>query len=290
MLVPLSVLIPIKNEEKNLTACLDPIYNWADEILIIDSKSTDASIDIANQFGAKVIQFEYNGGWPKKRQWALDNYLFKNEWILLLDADEILLPKIKVEIEQAIQNNSFDGYTVLLQMEFLGKHLKYAYPGLRKLSLFKIGKGRFEKRLQDQDSSMADIEIHEHVIVDGKIGHLKNPILHRNYNSLSRYINKHNEYSNWEASIFLFGDNTDLQPSLLGSQAQKRRFLKKLFMRVPGISFIYFFYQFFLKLGFLDGYSGYYFCLFKMIYFIEIKAKIYELEKGLNRNSAQIKK
>lgn len=276
--IDISVLIPVKNEEKNLQLCLNAIQDWADEILVVDSASTDRTIEIAQGAGATVIQFFYSGGWPKKRQWALETFPFRNEWILLLDADEILLPEIKSEIEVAIKNTKINGYTLLLQMEFLGKKLKYSYPGLRKLSLFRFGKGRYEKRLEQQDKSMADIEIHEHVVVEGEIRNLKNPVLHRNYNSLDRYIQKHNEYSNWEASTFLYGEDKDLKANFFGNQAQKRRFFKNLMLKVPGISFVFFIYQYFFRLGFLDGTAGYYFCLFKMVYYIEIKAKIFELE------------
>jgi len=274
--VALSVLIPTKNEERNLPACLEAIMDWADEILIVDSGSTDKTLNIALNADIKTIHFEYKGGWPKKRQWTLNNYSFRNNWILLLDADEILLPEIKKEIEIAIRNENINGYSILLQMEFLGKKLKFAYPGLRKFSLFRKGKARFEKRLENQDNSMADIEIHEHLVIEGKLGEIKSPILHRNFNSLSRYIIKHNEYSNWEAAILQFGNEYELPASIFGNQAQKRRWLKKKLYLLPGISLIYFLFHYFFRLGFLDGKAGFYYCLFQSIQIINVKAKIFE--------------
>jgi glycosyltransferase involved in cell wall biosynthesis len=94
-MLPLSVIIPVKNEALNLSACLTVIAGWADEIIVADSNSTDGTQEIAKQFGATVIQFNYEGGWPKKRQWVLDTYPIRNEWVLLLDADEILLDPLK---------------------------------------------------------------------------------------------------------------------------------------------------------------------------------------------------
>ena len=92
--VPVSVIIPIKNEAVNLPRCLDCV-KWADEIFVVDSQSTDGSIAIAQDFGAKVVQFEFNGTWPKKKNWALENLAFRNEWVFILDADEVLPPEGK---------------------------------------------------------------------------------------------------------------------------------------------------------------------------------------------------
>ena len=107
---------------------------------------------------------------------------------------------------------------------------------LYKLSLFRRGQGRFECRLKDQDASMADMEIHEHVVVAGSTAKMKNPLVHHNVESLSRYIQKHDEYSNWEARVWLQGEDgyRDLPPALFGSQAQRRRWLRKTLFGLPG--------------------------------------------------------
>jgi glycosyltransferase involved in cell wall biosynthesis len=106
--IPISVLIPTRNEARNLPRCLAPLVGWADEIVVVDSQSTDASSDLAESCGARVLQFRYAGGWPKKRQWALDTYSWQNEWVLLLDADEILTDALKDEIEEAIRDPRYD--------------------------------------------------------------------------------------------------------------------------------------------------------------------------------------
>ena len=277
--VPVSVLIPARNEEANLPRCLDAVAGWADEILVVDSQSTDDTVEIAEDRGAEVIQFNYEGGWPKKRQWALDTYDFDNEWILLLDADEILLDPIKEEIAEAVQTDQYDGYWLRFQLHFLGRRLRHGGFDLWKLYLFRHGKGRYERRFEGQDESMSDIEIHEHVVVDGEVGKLSNPVRHENWNSLYRYIEKHNEYSEWEARLYHEGEEGDVEPDLFGNQAQRRRWLKQALIRVPGFPLITFLYHYVLRLGFLDGKPGFIYCVLKGVQRFHAKAKWYELEQ-----------
>jgi hypothetical protein len=129
---------------------------------------------------------------------------------------------------------------------------------------------------------MGDVEVHEHIVVEGKTAKLRNALQHHNVESLSRYIRKHDEYSNWEAQAWLRGEAGygDLPPSLFGTQAQRRRWLKAKFLAVPGASLCFFLYKYLLRLGFLDGVPGLIYCGFQGIQFFHIKAKIYELMKG----------
>lgn len=274
--IPLSVLIPARNEEKNLPRCLAPLAGWADEIVVVDSQSTDHTIELAESAGAQVLQFRYQGGWPKKRQWALDTHPWRNEWILLLDADEILTEAIKGEIETAICDERYAGYWLRFQIVFLGRMLRFGDTELWKLYLFRRGKGHFEKRLERQDASMADIEIHEHVAVDGPTGRLKNPVRHENWNTLDRYIAKHNEYSNWESQVYLHGSDGEVSPSLLGNQAQRRRWLKRKLTMLPGSPLWRFLYVYLFRFGWLDGRAGFYYAMFKFVQTFHVKAKIFE--------------
>lgn len=286
-MIPLSVLIPTKNESRNLRRCLEPLIGWADEIVVVDSQSRDATIEQAEAVGATVVQFHYEGGWPKKRQWALENHRWRHEWVLLLDADEILTDSVKHEIEEAISNSTFDGYWIRFQIVFMGRLLRFGDTALWKRSLFRLGRGRFERRLESQDTSMADIEIHEHVIVDGKTGRLRHPIRHENFNLLHRYIDKHNEYSTWEAHVLLYGTHGDLPPSLFGTQAQRRRWMKRLGFKLPGTSLLRFLYIYLIRFGILDGIQGLIYATFKMIQTLHVKAKLFELRHthGLNTQS-----
>jgi glycosyltransferase involved in cell wall biosynthesis len=275
--VPISVLIPVRNEARNLPRCLEALQGWTDEIVVADSFSNDGTAEIAESYGAEVVQFAYKGGWPKKRQAILDSFHFRNEWVLLLDADEILLPPLKQEIEAAIKTSAFDGYWLRLEIYFLGRQLRHGDTALWKLSLFRKGKGRYEKRLERQDSSMADMEVHEHVVVDGRTDRLRNPVRHENFNTLDRYIQKHNEYSNWEAHVIHEGSGGELQPTFWGHQAQRRRWLKRLSLRIPGSPFLLFSHKYLFRLGFLDGVPGLLYCCFQAIQLFHVKAKLFEL-------------
>jgi glycosyltransferase involved in cell wall biosynthesis len=276
--LPVSVIVPVRNEAHNLPRCLNSLRGVG-EVYIVDSQSSDETTEIAHSFGARVVQFHYRGGWPKKRQWAMDTLPLAHDWVFLVDADEALTPELSDEIRRAIQDPALDGYYVALRMFFLGRMLRHGDAGFYKLSLFRRGKGRFECRLKDQDGSMSDMEVHEHVIVDGKTARLENPLLHYNVESLSRYIQKHNEYSNWDARVWLQGETNagDLPASLFGSQAQRRRWLRRMLFGVPGSPLLFFIYKYFVRLGFLDGLPGLIYCGFQGVQFFHIKSKIYEL-------------
>jgi len=282
--LPVSVIVPVRNEARNLPGCLESLRH-AGEVYVVDSQSTDATVEIARSFGVHVVQFHYKGGWPKKRQWAMESMPLAHDWIFLVDADEALTPELVQEIRNAIQDPRFNGYHIALRMHFLGRELRHSGASFEKLSLFRRGQGRFECRLKDQDESMADMEVHEHVVVEGKTARLQHPLLHRNVESLSHYIRKHDEYSNWEARVWLEGEaNTqDLKPSLFGSQAQRRRWLRKKFFAIPGSPLLFFFYKYIFRLGFLDGVPGLIYCSMQGIQFFHIKAKIYELKTQKSR-------
>jgi glycosyltransferase involved in cell wall biosynthesis len=282
--LPVTVIVAVRNEARNLPLCLQSLRSFG-EIYVIDSQSTDATAEIAQSCGAHVVQFHYQGGWPKKRQWAIESLPLTYDWIFLVDADEALTPELEAEIQGAIQGGSCDGYYIGLRMFFLGRELRHSGASFYKLSLFRRGKGRFECRLKDQDRSMGDMEIHEHIVVAGKTATLKNHLVHHNVESLSHYIRKHDEYSNWEARMWLSGEaNTkDLPPALFGSQAQRRRWLRKNFFSTPGSPILFFIYKYFLCLGFLDGIPGLIYCGMQGVQFFHIKAKIYELKSQVAR-------
>ena len=164
--VPVSVVVPIKNEAANLPRCLGSVQ-WASEILVVDSQSTDGSIQIAEKDGAKVVQFHFNGTWPKKKNWALENLPFRNEWVFILDADEVLPPEAAEEFARAIANaGEIAGYWINRRFMFLGRWLRHAYYPNWNLRLFRHQLGRFEQ-ITAAPTDSGDNEVHEHVIVRG---------------------------------------------------------------------------------------------------------------------------
>ena len=218
----------------------------------------------------------------------MDTLPMAHDWILLLDADEALTVELTEEIRSAISDPIVDGYFILLQTWFLGRALRHGDVGLWKLALFRRGKGRYECRLKDQDNSMADMEVHEHVVVEGATARLRNPVMHHNVESLSRYIQKHDQYSNWESRVLLQReDDQEIPPSLLGTQAQRRRWLKRKLFAVPGSPVLLFLYRYVFRFGFMDGVPGLIYCGFQAVQMFHTKAKIYELRKKKNRETEE---
>src|SRR5882757_9486081 len=123
--VPVSILIPIRNEAANLPRCLAAVA-WADEVFVVDSESTDGSQRIAEELGARVVQFEFNGTWPKKKNWALENLPFRNEWVFILDADEVLPAEAEAEFRTAIAGEQ-TGFWINRRFMFMGRWLRHAY-------------------------------------------------------------------------------------------------------------------------------------------------------------------
>lgn len=267
--IPITVIIPVKNEESNLPHCLKLLSDF-EEILVIDSGSTDRTAEIARNFGAEVHQFKWNGQFPKKRNWALRNLTFRNEWILFLDADEFLTPEFITELRIKIEDPNFSGYKIKFNKYFMGKRLNYG-DVFEKVALVKEGAGEYEEIKEDAWSHL-DMEIHEHLIVEGKCGVINSKIDHNDFKNLEAYINRHNAYSTWEANRFL-GLNPQSLENLNSRQKMKYKFMKWGFL-----PYIFFIGSYILKLGFLDGSAGFYFAMYKMHYFLQIQTKI--IEKG----------
>jgi glycosyltransferase involved in cell wall biosynthesis len=248
----ISVLIPVRNEAANIAACLDSV-RWADEVVVVDSGSTDGTIELAEKNGAKVVQFRWNGKFPKKKNWALENVPWKNEWVLILDADERITPELAAEIQSEMKNPRADGYFVNRRFIFLGKWIRHCgyYPSWN-LRLFRHKRGRYEQ-MHAGDTASGDNEVHEHVVLDGATARLKNDMLHYAYPDISTWMEKHNRYSNWEAEIEVRGDQ-------LGTNVSSRRRLRTFSRRLPFRPALRFIYSYIFKLGFLDGRAGYMFC------------------------------
>jgi len=276
--VPVSIIIPIKNEAANLARCLDCV-KWADEIFVIDSQSTDGSIEIARRHSVQVAQFDFNGTWPKKKNWALDNLQFHNQWVFILDADEVLPPPAEAEFAKAIADaGDIAGYWINRRFMFMGRWLRHAYYPNWNLRLFRHALGRYEK-LTDAPTNSGDNEVHEHVLLNGRAAKLKVEIDHYAFPSIDVFVEKHNRYSNWEARV---AANTffDSSAEKISSQTvDRRRKLKKLSRRLPFRPLLRFLYVYLWQKGFLDGAEGYYFARLHGFYEFLSVAKTRELLK-----------
>jgi len=276
------VVIPTRNEARNIERCLRSIA-WASEIYIIDSQSTDDTCRLAAKYGAKIVQFDYQGGWPKKKNWALANVPFANEWVFLLDADEVLMDGGQEEIAAAVQaDESIDGYWINRRFIFLGKWLQHAYYPNWNLRLFKHGQGRFEKLVEGETDS-GDVEIHEHIVVHGRTGRLRSELEHYAFPSVESFIEKHNRYSNWEAQLQVELDEKKGNAPLQDKRVSFHRRLKLATSRLPMRPFLRFCYIYFLQRGFLDGMEGYYFARLHGCYEWMSVIKTYERKRHANR-------
>ena len=276
MKVPVSILIPVKNEEANLARCLASVA-WADEIFVVDSQSTDRTTSLASEHGATVVQFEFNGTWPKKKNWALENLPFRHEWVLILDADEVLHPTTEEEVRKITSSASGpDGYWINRRFMFMGKWLRHAYYPNWNLRLFKHKLGRYEQ-LTTAVTHSGDNEVHEHVIVSGSTGRLQAPMDHYAFPSVAVFVEKHNRYSNWEACVAadLSGSTGSIQNWNVGF----RRRLKRLSHFLPCRPLLRFLYVYVCQFGFLDGREGWYFARLHAFYEFLCVAKTYELKK-----------
>lgn len=263
----LTVIIPVKNEEVNLPECLENLRSLHN-VIIVDSDSKDRTAEIAKSYKREVIQFVWNGMFPKKRNWVLRNYSFTTPWVMFLDADERITEKwIEETVSVLIKHSesSVDAFVCYYDNWFMGRMLKYG-DVMHKTAILRVGHGEYE-RIEEDNWSNLDMEIHEHLVVKGRIDEIRARLEHHDKRSLENYYAKHEEYANWEANRYkaLNGDFS----KLTDRQKTKYNLIKKWWF-----GFAYFCACYFLKRGFLDGKAGYEFARGKWRYFRKIRRKI----------------
>lgn len=274
--VPVSVLIPTKNEQSNIENCIKSV-DWAEEIIVFDSYSTDRTLEICREMGVQVVQREFDD-FATHKNWALDMLPFRNEWILIVDADERIPDELWNEIRTVIsQPSSICGYYIARKNYFMGRWIRHGgwYPNWN-LRLFRRGTARYERRI-----------VHEHMIVDGSVGYMKNPLIHQDFKGLERYFDRHNTYSSLEAveafrAVYKNQDREHtIRPILFTRSPGKRRWMKELAYRfLPGRPLFKFLWMYVFQLGFLDGSAGFRYCLLHTFYEYQISLKLKELRSG----------
>lgn len=276
--LPLTAIVMTFNEERNLEACLQSIAHSVDEILIVDCGSTDRTLDIAAEFGARVLEHPWTN-YAQQFQWALDNAMPRNEWILRLDADERWTTDGLARLADIIRGDSADGVYVRMKIFFMGQWIKHGgfYPN-QFLRVFKHHLGTIEQRWMD-----------EHIQVRGRTIVTDIDVLESNYDrqqNLTWWTTKHNNYATREAIDALIqrhaiSDQTTVADRI-GKKTERKRWIKEnvysglpLFLR----PFLYFLYRFVICLGFLDGMRGFIFhTLHAFWYRFLVDAKIYQIE------------
>lgn len=275
----MTILIAARNEEANLARCLESAAP-AKRILVLDSRSADRTADIAIEHGAEVLQFDYEGGYPRKRQWALNTVTFDTPWLMMLDADEVMPDALWDEVRSIVARvDGPEAYLVQKGFHFMGRRFRYGGFSHSAVFLFLTGKARFEDLGVLSDDKL-DMEVHERLIVGGTIGHLQTPLIHEDFKGMEAYLSRHDAYSTWEAALrtkYLKGEgygNETVPARLFGNTQERRRFLKKIVLRVPGEPLIWFFYHYVLHLGFLEGKPGWVASRIRMQYIADTRRKM----------------
>ena len=265
-----SILILTKNEEDNLPDCLDSVA-WCDDVAVLDSLSTDRTQMIACQRGARVFERAFDD-FGAQRNHALDHIGFKHPWVFHLDADERFNEELRTECERVIALDERSAYFVPNRIIFLGRWIRhssqYPYPQVR---LLKVGEVRFAKSGHGQREDQAKRGTgHIHVAYD-----------HFNFSKgVDDWVAKHNRYSSEEAAELLRFRFVPLDWGAIGSgdAIRRKRFFKQVHARVPGRWLVKFAYLYFLRFGFLDGYSGFAYCVLQGFYDFLIVTKAKEVK------------
>jgi glycosyltransferase involved in cell wall biosynthesis len=268
----ISVLILTRDEEINLAACLDSVQ-WSDDVLVVDSFSTDRTVEIARERGVRVVQNRFID-FAQQRNFGLDQPGWKHDWILHLDADERITPTLRDEMLAAVRARERDAFRLASKMMFMDRWLKYS--GMYPWHQVRLGRRealRFVQVGHGQRESLAP----------ERIGTLREPMLHFSFSKgIADWIEKHNRYSTAEARHALAeaGARVEWGALLSGDGVRRKRALKSLFRHLPFRPTLRFLYMYVVRLGFLDGRAGLTYCRLLRWYESMIVLKTGELRRA----------
>jgi glycosyltransferase involved in cell wall biosynthesis len=263
-----SVIILTYNEAENIERSIQNTISWAHEVIVLDSFSKDNTVEISMSLGAKVIQRKFDN-YSAQRNYAIQQIQLETEWILFLDADEYLSEDLMQEINAELVNPMADGYYLKRRYYFNGKWIRWGgyYPTWI-LRLFKKDKGLFQR------------EINEHLVLNGTTSKLKNYFADDNQKPMNFWWHKHIDYAHKEAYSLFQRNSNYIKVNLWGSQSDRKLWIRyKIWNHLPVYvrPFIYFFYRYFLRLGFLDGFVFHFF--HGLVYYMIIDSFYMDLKK-----------
>lgn len=264
-----TIVVPTRNEIANIRDCLGSCSGFP-HVVVVDSGSNDGTTELARELGAVVLEFDWSGGFPKKRNWALRTHEFRTSWVLFLDADERVTPAFVDAIKRELVNSPHDGYWLRYRNHFMGRRLRFGVPQ-QKLALLRVGAGEYE-RIDDSGWSSLDMEVHEHPILSGSTGQIEAQLEHDDFRGLHHFIARHNDYSSWEAHRHAALDADPIAKSALTRRQRVKYAAVSCFWFAPA----YFVYTYVARLGFLDGRVGLLYATLKKNYFFGVRAKILE--------------
>lgn len=280
----ITAIILTYNEAQHIERCINSIKEIVNEIIVVDSFSTDNTLLLAESLGAKVYKNPFINQ-AVQFNWALKNCNIKSEWILRIDADEFIENKNDISLKKYLYNlnKNVNGILIKRKIIFLGKPLLNGgwYPKYN-LRIFKNGYGECENRWMD-----------EHIIInEGVIEKINIDFIDENLNNLKWWITKHNNYSTREAiDYFINNKENSVNPNFFGNEAEKKRWMKEKYQTIPLFirPLLNFIYRYFLKLGFLDGKSGLVWHVLQGFWYrFLVDTKIFELQKKFNYNEKDI--
>jgi len=240
--LPITVIMLTLNEEYNLPGAIENVKDWAEEIFIVDSCSTDKTIDIALEYGVNIVQRLFTN-FGDQWNFALEKLPIKTPWTFKLDPDERLTPELIEELKILFKNKiHYSGYSMDRRLWFMGKPLHVLSPVLR---LWRTGKCRF-----------SDVIVNEHPIVNGTVGKLRSILEHLDSPDLHHWYEKQNHYTTMEAIMKIRGDSLALNPRLFGNALERRMFFKKYFHKIPFRFQLLYLYEVFIRGAWRSGAVG----------------------------------
>ena len=268
-MIPVSVVVMTRNEAVNLPHCLPALERFA-ERFVVDSGSTDGTPAIAEAAGAQVVPFHWDGRYPKKKQWCLEQLPLRQDWVLFVDADERLGGALVEEIAALmVAGPRHAGYFIEGRPVFLGRRLRFGARN-RKLALFDRRRAHFPPVPDLDVATMWEVEGHYQPLIDGTVGRLRHSLDHADDKPVAAWFERHARYADWEAALRSDGR----MDGLIARESGARRWQKRWFSVLPARPLLVFLYGFVLRLGFLDGGPGFQHALARAFYYWQIGVKI----------------
>jgi len=273
-----TVIILTYNEELHIERCISSLRGFVERVCVVDSFSTDRTVEIANALGAEVVQRNWKN-YASQFQFGIDHFEIESKWTMRIDADEYLEKSLVEELSHFISQTGEKNNSIYLQRKivFMERPIVHGffYPALM-LRVWRTGQGRIEQRWMD-----------EHIIVENphSVTMTSGDLVDHNLNDLSWWISKHNGYATREVydMVMMRESQSDMSMGMMSGQASRKRWVKeRIYTRLPVLvrSTLYFIYRFFLGLGFLDGKEGFFFHFLQAYWYRTlVEAKMYELEK-----------
>lgn len=284
MPLPISAIILTFNEEKNIDACLRSVSGLVDQIFVVDSFSTDKTLEIVRKYTDKIYTHEF-GNYSTQRNWAFENLPIGNKWILNMDADHRLTPELAEELKELFSkpiDENISGFLASRRAMFMGRWIRHGghYPVYHAF-LFRKGRGKCETRHYDQ-----------HFAVEGRQDKLRGDVVDIITESINTFTARHIKWAANEAVEQLTGGDSEIEPNFFGYPIERRRALREFYNGFPLFvrPFLYYVYRYIIRLGFLDGIQGLIFHFLQGFWYrFLIDADIYEIRKRAKDEKKDIK-